>query len=205
MAADTAVQQEINQVKQDPSTPSKINAAYSEMIRRASDPSTSEQLVKGVQDLFDRSMAMSSSFERIKLELGKLDERGIKNSDGTPLEKLKPTWAEFQKRYTYTMWGSRDDATAASSVLKDFTEALCPILTDKSVSFADKKEALADFVLGRKIGTRSQAESFTKLFSDIDVFTTKLLNFADLRSTLLTTQIGKLNDDIKALNVQIAE
>lgn len=102
MADYSGAQQEIQQLKNDGISPSKLNAAYAAMTKQAADPSTSEKIVKEVQDLFDRAMAMNRSFEHIKIELGDVDAKEYKDKDNKPLEKLQPTWAGFQNVRRYS-------------------------------------------------------------------------------------------------------
>jgi len=203
MADYSGAQQEIQQLKKDGISASKLNAAYAAMTKQANDPSTSEKIVKEVQDLFDRAMAMSQSFEHIKIELGNVDAKEYKDKDDQPLEKLQPTWIGFQNRFTHLMWNSRDAATDSGAVLRDFVEALCPVLKNPDVKFEEKKDALREFLLGSKTTARSQTQTFTTLHNDVEAFSAKCIAFADTRNAELTAKIKTLNDEISALIKEI--
>lgn len=203
MADYSGAQQEIQQLKKDGISASKLNVAYATMTKQANDPSTSEKIVKEVQDLFDRAMAMSQSFEHIKIELGKVDANEYKDKDDKPLEKLQPTWIGYQNRFTHLMWNSRDAATNSVAVLRDFVEALCPVLKDPDVKFEEKKDALREFLTGSKPIVRSQTQTFTTLHNDVEAFSAKCIAFADTRNTELTARIKTLNDEISALIKEI--
>ncbi|KAF8601207.1 hypothetical protein BDV93DRAFT_524928 [Ceratobasidium sp. AG-I] len=205
MADYSGAQQELQQLKKNGLTASKLNAAYAAMTERATDAATTEKMVKEIQDLFDSAMAMSKSFEHIKIELGNVDANEYKDKDGKPLEKLQPTWVGFQNRFTHMMWNSRDAATDAATVLTDFVEALCVVLKDPDASFQDKKDALRDFILGSKTTSPSQTQTFTTLHNDVEAFSAKCIAFADTRNAELTAKIKTLNDEITALIKQIED
>lgn len=87
---------ELQQIKEKLSDKSSVNAAYVAMNNKISDPSTTEALLAEIQDLFDRSLAMADSFERIRVELGVVDAQNYTDGNGKPLGKLQPTWVGFQ-------------------------------------------------------------------------------------------------------------
>lgn len=94
--------QEVEQLKKTISQ-SSLNTAYAAMTKQATDPATTEKMVQEIQDLFGRTIAMGESFERVKIELGRVDANGYKDQDGKPLERLQSTWIGFQNVSYYSV------------------------------------------------------------------------------------------------------
>ena len=86
----------------DPSPPTHVSAlvhstAQEAIVAQLATPETKTKLVQEVEALADSALKVNESFERIKVGLGKIDEKNYEDKDGNLVDKFQPTWMGYQK------------------------------------------------------------------------------------------------------------
>ena len=79
----------------DPSPP-HVTAQEAIVVGLAT-PETRTRLMQQVEALADRALEVNEDFERIRVGLGKVDEKNYKDKDGKPVDKFQPTWIGYKK------------------------------------------------------------------------------------------------------------
>ena len=87
---------ELNALKAKGISTNDLAKAHSAMAKAASSSSTQREVLAQIKELAARAIAMDRSFERIRVDLGKVDAAEYLDKNGDPIEKLQPTWAGFQ-------------------------------------------------------------------------------------------------------------
>jgi hypothetical protein len=71
----------------------KAQAAIAEELAK---PETAKTLLDEVRKLADSAIKIDQAFNRVKNDLGTVDQNNYKDKDGNPIAKLQPTWIGFQ-------------------------------------------------------------------------------------------------------------
>ena len=67
----------------------KAQAAIADELAK---PETAKNLLEEVKKLGDSAIKIDQAFERVKNDLGKVDQNNYKDKNGKPIAKLQPTW-----------------------------------------------------------------------------------------------------------------
>lgn len=86
----------IDSLKKTPPSAEKLAHAHQAMAREAADPKTHKILMKEIRNLAGAAIQISNSFEKVRLDLLRVDKNEYKNKDGTPVAKLAPGWTILQ-------------------------------------------------------------------------------------------------------------
>jgi hypothetical protein len=86
----------------DPSPPTHVPAlvhptAQDTTVAEVATPETKTRLMQEVQSLADSVLKVSNAFERIRVDLGKVDEKNHRDKDGKLFDKFQPAWIGYQK------------------------------------------------------------------------------------------------------------
>lgn len=82
----------------DAGVPDSVKAtAHAAIAAELAKPETAQKLLEEVQALGDSAIKIDQAFERVKIDLGTVDNNNYKDKDGKPLAKLQPTWIGFQQ------------------------------------------------------------------------------------------------------------
>lgn len=80
--------------------PSVVEKAQTAMADEVAKPETAKALIDEVKALGDSAIKIDQAFERVRIDLGKVDNNNYKDKDGKPIPKMQPTWVGFQKVHT---------------------------------------------------------------------------------------------------------
>ncbi|KIK78496.1 hypothetical protein PAXRUDRAFT_323557 [Paxillus rubicundulus Ve08.2h10] len=137
-----------NQLNSLPSIHPQAQAKAQEAIAdEVSKSETTDKLMDEVKALGNSALKVDEAFERVRVNLGMVDENDYKDSQGNPVPKFQPTWVDYQKRWTTLLWESRDTATATEAYIKDFVQVIVPEVEDiqNDDDLADAKKDLYAF------------------------------------------------------------
>lgn len=210
---------QLTQLQSKPLPPSVQAVAQQAMAEKMADPQTATDLLTEVQGLSDSVIKIDAAFERVKQDLGKVDDNNYLDKNGQPIPKLQPTWIGYQQRFIMLLWDSRATATGTEAYVRDFLEIIIPEV--EAVTNDDQyKDAVADlkeFInrtdpYGGKLNSgetsangQKFSQAFTDLRRDISAFRDSFDTFAADQKAKLSDQINYLRGEIERLNAEIAK
>ena len=71
--------------------------AQAAMADELSKLETAQSLLDEVRALGDSAIKIDQAFERVKIDLGAVDQNNYKDKSGNPIPKLQPTWIGYQQ------------------------------------------------------------------------------------------------------------
>ncbi|KAG5636155.1 hypothetical protein H0H81_008986 [Sphagnurus paluster] len=103
-------------------------------------PETLYQFLKEVQVLTDSIIKIDQVFERVKTDLGRIDDCEF---IGKRFEIFRPHWVALQHRFIAHIWISQKSARQAAAYAKEFASIILPGL-EEIKSAADHRVAVAE-------------------------------------------------------------
>jgi len=190
--------------------------AQAAMAEEAAKPETMDKLMQEVQDLSDSLIKIDQAFERVRVQLGTVDNNNYKDENGNPVPKFQPRWVGYQQRFTALLWDSRSTATATEAYVKDFIEVIIPEVEEVTTdSYDDVVADLKEFInrkdpFGNKLNSnetvdqaQKHSQAFTDLRRDIEEFKGTFDDFAKFHEGELNTEILRLEGEITRLDAEI--
>lgn len=77
--------------------PSVAEKARIAMANELSKPETTQSLIDEVKALGNSAIEIDQAFERVRVDLGKVDQNNYKDKNGNPVPKMQPKWVRFQQ------------------------------------------------------------------------------------------------------------
>ncbi|KAH0589662.1 hypothetical protein H2248_005389 [Termitomyces sp. 'cryptogamus'] len=166
-----------------------------------------EQIVREAKQLADSIIKIDQGFERIKIELGRIDSGHFR---GQPIEQLQPQWVGYQRCFISFIWRSNRVTRQTGAYVKEFVNVILPTLEDFK-SHAEYKEVAADlrefamrknpFELDLAVDAKGERHSlsFTELQYDIKSFRDNFELFIEEQGIELEGDIVCLQEEISDL------
>ncbi|KAF8069982.1 hypothetical protein FPV67DRAFT_995495 [Lyophyllum atratum] len=208
---------ELKKLQATPLPASVINTAQAAMAAEAEKPETAANLLDEVRALADSAVKVDQAFERVKIDLGKVDQNNYKDKDGKPVEKFQPKWIAYQKIFTTLLWDSRATATGTEAYVRDFLDVIIPgvegIVTPQD--YQDTVADLKEFInrkdpFGKKLNStetvsdaQKHSQAFTDLRRDISAFKDTFDTFASFHEGELKGEILRLEGEVLRLDAEI--
>ena len=77
-------------------SPEKKKNVCESIVEEFAEPDTTNQLLSAVEKLAKQTASVDKAFETVRSGLKMLDERDVKDEDGTPIPKFHLRWVGFQ-------------------------------------------------------------------------------------------------------------
>ncbi|KNZ76658.1 hypothetical protein J132_09191 [Termitomyces sp. J132] len=168
-----------------------------------------EQIVREAKQLADSIIKIDQGFERIKIELGRIDSGHFR---GQPIEQLQPQISidGVHKCFISFIWRSNRVTRQTGAYVKEFVNVILPTLEDFK-SHAEYKEVAADlrefamrknpFELDLAVDAKGERHSlsFTELQYDIKSFRDNFELFIEEQGIELEGDIVCLQEEISDL------
>ncbi|KAF9226019.1 hypothetical protein BS17DRAFT_867367 [Gyrodon lividus] len=207
-----------NQLNSLPSIHAQAQAKAQEAITdEVAKSDTTDKLMEEVKALGDSVLKVDEAFERVRVNLGVVDNNDYKDKDGNPIPKFQPTWVDYQKRWTTLLWDSRNTATATEAYINDFVQVIVPDIEDiqNDDDLADAKKDLQAFAnrtdpFGKTLNSKETADlaqkysqAFTDLRRDLEEFKGKFDSFAEDHKVELEANIKNKEAKLVELDLEI--
>lgn len=208
---------QLKELQDNPLPDSVKNAAQAAMADEASKPETTDKLLEEVRGLSDSLIKIDQAFQRVKIDLGKVDANDYKDENGNPVPRFQPTWIGYQQRFTALLWESRETATATEAYIKDFLEVIIPEVESiqNQDDYEDAAADLKEFVgrtdpFGKKLNSdetkdhaQKHSQAFTDLRRDLQEFEGTFKDFAKFHEGELNKEVARLQGEITRLDAEI--
>lgn len=125
-----------------------------------------------MKNLTSTVISINKDFDKILHTVILFDSKNYrkKKDDGSPngdyIQKFEPTWRGIKKSFNDYIWESREVATSGAGHAQAFHDTLLPMIADKDVSVADKKEELK-YYIAQIDKTESEAKNMVTHFEDV--------------------------------------
>ncbi|KAF8069965.1 hypothetical protein FPV67DRAFT_1667868 [Lyophyllum atratum] len=187
--------------------------AHKAMEKELSKPEITRSCLEEVKQLIDIVIKIDQAFERIKTDLGKIDNSYIICK---PVHKFQPSWIALQQRFAVLLW-IRAQPQGRQAHMSRFLNVILPGLEDIR-SNADYKDAAADLkeFIGRKDPFRTKlhskqnpsqpqkhSQAFADLLRDITLFKNGIDLFAQEQGVELHEDVIRLHGVIDRLNLEV--
>ncbi|KAF5376271.1 hypothetical protein D9615_008556 [Tricholomella constricta] len=218
MASSSSYQEALQQLQNLTSKPLPIGVQYTAikaMEKELARPETTQSLFREVKQLIEDIIKIDQAFERVKTELGRIDDRIF---IGKPAEDFQPRWIGIQQRFVVLIWSSYKTAKQTGAYVRgtftQFVDVILPGLeeiqnyTDYTVVAADLKEFTSSTgPFGGRFEAQNQARkcslAYTDLRHDIEAFKDGFDLFTQEQGVEPHEDMVHLHGEIDRLKIEI--